>query len=266
MEIYLDVILLENFIVDIFLLKITSKALRKKITLKREFLGGGLATLYTLVMIFKSLKIFTLIPFQIIVLYEVINISFKDSNFIFKLKAMGTYLVGAFLLSGLCMMFSVNGSFKKISNVYEIKDYSIKGLLISVMIVYMVFSRIFEYIKERALINNFTYDIEFFIGNSKYEIKGFLDTGNELREPITNFPCIIVEENFIKNVSEKEVYYIPYKSIGYVGGLKGFLGKQVRIRQEKGGGWKEINAIICPCKEVLSKERDFNALLSRGVI
>ena len=57
MEIYLDVILLENFIVDIFLLKITSKALRKKITLKREFIGGVLATLYTLVMIFKSLKI-----------------------------------------------------------------------------------------------------------------------------------------------------------------------------------------------------------------
>ena len=114
MEIYLDVILLENFIVDIFLLKITSKALRKKITLKREILGGVLATVYTLVMIFKFLKIFTLIPFQIIVLYEVINISFKDSKFIFKLKAMGIYLAGAFLLSGLCLMFSVNGSLKKI--------------------------------------------------------------------------------------------------------------------------------------------------------
>ena len=45
MEIYLDVILLENFIVDIFLLKVTSKILRKKITLKREFLGGILCLL-----------------------------------------------------------------------------------------------------------------------------------------------------------------------------------------------------------------------------
>jgi len=31
----------------------------------------------------------------------------------------------------------------------------------------------------------------------KYVIKGFLDTGNELREPITNLPCIIVEEKII---------------------------------------------------------------------
>jgi len=45
---------------------------------------------------------------------------------------------------------------------------------------------------------------------------------------------IIVEENFITNVNEKEAYYIPYKAIGYAGKLKGFLGKQVRIREEGG--------------------------------
>ena len=265
MEIYLDVILLENFIVDIFLLKVTSKILRKKITLKREFLGGILGALYTLVMVFKNLRIFAVIPCQIVVVYEIINISFKNTNFLFKLKAALIYLLGAFSLSGLCIMFSVSRSFKGISRGYEINDYSIKGLLISLMIIYISFSRIIEYIKERTLIKNFTYDIEFFIGDSKYMIKGFLDTGNELREPITNFPCIIVEENFIANVNEKEAYYIPYKAIGYAGKLKGFLGEKVRIREE-GGIWREINAIICPCKELLSKERDFNALLSRGVI
>ena len=216
-------------------------------------------------MIFKDLRIFALIPFQITVVYGIMEISFKNTNFIFKLKAVGIYLAEAFCLSGLCVMFSVRNSFKGISKVYEINDYSIKKLIISIMIIYFILSRITEYIKERALIYNFTYDIEFFINDSKYLVKGFLDTGNELREPITNFPCIIVEEDFIPAINEMETYYIPYKAIGYAGKLKGFLGNRVRIREE-GGVWREINAVICPCKEVLSKEKDFNALLSRGVI
>ena len=135
------------------------------------------------------------------------------------------------------------------------------------MIIYIIYERAHSYFRERIAVNSFTYDIELWISGTKHIIRGFLDTGNELREPITNLPCIIVEENYVSNceMEEDKTYYVPYSAIGYAGKLQGFKGEKVRIRRDN-DEWHEIEAIICPCREVLSRDREFNALLSRGVI
>ena len=135
------------------------------------------------------------------------------------------------------------------------------------MIIYIIYERAHSYFRERIAVNSFTYDIELWISGTKHIIRGFLDTGNELREPITNLPCIIVEENYVSNceMEEDKTYYVPYSAIGYAGKLQGFKGDKVRIRRDN-DEWREIEAIICPCREVLSRDREFNALLSRGVI
>lgn len=265
MEVYVDVIFFQNFVVDIFLLMVASKVLRKKISSCRIILSGILGGLYSLVMIFPSLNFFSYIPFQFLFLYMIMKISFRKSNVIFKIKGIIVYLIGAFILSGLCVALSMNKYYISVSGGFKMTDYSVKYLILSIMIVYIIYSRLSSYLRERAFITNFIYDIEFFKDNAKYVIRGFLDTGNELREPITNLPCIIVEENFVEITSDKNLYYIPYKAIGYTGKLKGFVGEKVRIR-EQGGAWRDVDAIICPCNELLSRDGDFNALLSRGII
>lgn len=265
MEVYVDIIFFQNFVVDIFLLIVASKVLRRKISSYRIIFSGILGGLYTFVMIFPVLNFFSSIPFQIFFVYIMIEISFRESNVSFKIKGVIVYLIGAFILSGLCVALSMNKYYVNVSGGFKMTDYSVKYLILSIMIVYIIYSRTSSYLRERAIITNFIYDIEFFKDNGKYAIRGFLDTGNELREPITNLPCIIVEENFIEIKSDKNLYYIPYKAIGHTGKLKGFIGEKVRIR-ERGGVWKEVEAIICPCNELLSRDGEFNALLSRGII
>lgn len=58
---------------------------------------------------------------------------------------------------------------------------------------------------------------------------------------------------------------IPYNTIGEEGDLKGFKYNKVRIRGEN-KDWKNVEVIVCICKNKLSKNNEFNALLSRGVI
>ena len=58
---------------------------------------------------------------------------------------------------------------------------------------------------------------------------------------------------------------IPYSTIGEDGSLRGFKSKEVRIRGED-MEWKSVEVIVCKCKNKLSKDNEFNALLSRGVI
>jgi stage II sporulation protein GA (sporulation sigma-E factor processing peptidase) len=116
-------------------------------------------------------------------------------------------------------------------------------------------------------VNNYIFQLEFEIQDKKYNFKSFLDTGNELREPITNLPCILIEKNLIEDINFdcNNTYHILYDSIGYGGELKGVRINNVKLNSNKFLD-KKIDAIICPCTEKLSKENEFNALLSRGVV
>ena len=58
---------------------------------------------------------------------------------------------------------------------------------------------------------------------------------------------------------------IKYDTINEIGEVKGFKG-DIMIRNEDSNSWTKISAIICRCERKLSKEDEFHALLSRGII
>ena len=172
-----------------------------------------------------------------------------------------------FTLSGLCFALSFSQNSYKIGGAFRITNYSLKYLLLGIMIIYIFYERLSNYVKDKTCVNNYNYQIEFEVCDKKYSIKSFLDTGNELREPITNLPCILIEDKLISDIKfdDKNTYYIPYSSVGYSGNLKGIRINKVKIKDNK-SFYEEIDAIICPCKEKLSKENEFNGLLPRGIL
>ncbi|ACD54178.1 peptidase U4 [Clostridium botulinum] len=266
MEVYIDILILENFIINLFLMILTMKILKYKVKDILLICSGFIGALYTIVLLFPKLDILTSFPCRIIILYIMIRISYGKKGFINIIKAMGIFLLLTFTLSGLCFMFSLNQNEYLLGESFEISKYSMKYLILGGMIIYMFFNRLIEYVKNKLMVNNFKFSIQFEVAETMYDIKGFLDTGNELREPVSNLPCILIEQDLVStiNFNSKDVYYIPYSAIGYGGNLKGIKVESIKIKGEK--FYNEVDAIICPCNEKLSKENDFNALLSRGVI
>jgi stage II sporulation protein GA (sporulation sigma-E factor processing peptidase) len=267
MEIYLDVVLIENFIVDLFLLSITFNVIRVEVKNKKLLFSALIGAIYTMVMIFPKLSFFSLMPIQICVAYFMNFIIMGKERWVMAIKATGVFFLASVTLSGICFYLAELKNSYSFSNGFSINNFSLKSLIVALMIIYIIYFRAISYFRERLLISNFTFDVEIIIDDIKYVVKGFLDTGNELREPITNLPCIIIEERLFCNYkfNEDKVYYINYSAIGFKGNLKGFKVDKVRIRGE-GKDFREVKAIICPCKDILSREKDFNALLSRGVV
>lgn len=267
MEIYLDVIILENFIVNLFLLIISLKIFQEKVRTSRVIISALIGALYTIVLILPRLKILGAFPFIILVAYLMIFITLDKSTFKKQLKCTGIFLITSVTLSGLCFTFSTWQNSFSIQKSFTIDNYSIKYLIISLMIIFISYERITTFLREKSLVKNFIFDIEITLDGIKYIIKGFLDTGNELREPVTNLPCIIVEESYLSSyeIKEENAYYINYSAIGYSGKLVGFKCNEMKIKRE-GEDWRAVSAIICPCKDTLSRDREFNALLSRGII
>ncbi|MBE6051678.1 MAG: peptidase U4 [Clostridium sp.] len=267
MEVYLDVVIIENLVIDLFLLLITFNILRYKVKFKRVALSSVIGAAYTVIMVFPKLKVLSSFLFQVFIAFIMILLAARKQKIFNIFKITVVFVLNSIIFSGICFYFSQIGNDYTFKKGITIDNFSAKYMILSLMIIYIIFNRTIEYFKDRSVVNNFIFDIEITIEGIKYYVKGFLDTGNELREPVTNLPCIIVEERLFKDfkTSKKDIFYINYSAIGYDGKLAGFKVDKVKIIKA-GEKFRELDAIICPCKEVLSKDNEFNALLSRGVI
>lgn len=268
MEVYIDVVVFQNFIVDMFLLKITSKIMKLKITTKRLLVSSLIGGIYTITSVIPGLKIFSKVPFQIIMALLMIIVLLGKNSIKTKLKAASVFILLSVLLSGLCVLFILwNCNFSITSSKYLLFDNSIKNIVISLILMYFLCDRIVCYFKDRTFLNNYIFNVSFEINKRVVSFKGFLDTGNELREPITNLPCILVEKDILKDlpIKKEDVYYVPYSAIGIKGKLEGIKIKGIKI-ESNDKKLKACDAIICLCDETLSENREFNALLSRGII
>ncbi|AWK51291.1 peptidase U4 [Clostridium beijerinckii] len=266
MEIYADVVILENCIVNFFLLTLTMKCIKHKckmiVLTGSSFIGG----IYTVVLLIPKLNILSSLPCELAVAYIMLRLVYGKTNIFNMIKLLVVFLMITFTLSGVCLLFSLKQNLWLLGNTFKIEKYSIKYIMLGIMIIYIIYSRFIEYIKDKLFTNNFTFNIEFEVDDKQYNFKSFLDTGNELREPVTNLPCILIEENLISHINfeGKNIYYILYSSIGYGGKLKGIRVNNIKIKK-RDCVYENVDAIICPCKENLSSEHEFNALLSRGI-
>ncbi|MGL5067049.1 MAG: sigma-E processing peptidase SpoIIGA [Sarcina sp.] len=268
MIVYLDVLLIENFLINFFLLTVTMQLSNYKFKYRMVVLSSILGSLYTLTVFFDSLEIFTNIIFKVLVVFLMVKIILRKKKMLSLTKVSGVFLLVSIAFSGFCFIFAMAENPYDIQGVFTIKNYSSKNLLFSIMILYLIAYKVYLYFKNRAIINNFIYDLEFEIDGELISTKGFLDTGNELTEPVTMLPVIILERSVVPNfrIREDEAFYIPYKVVdGTSSKMKGMKISEVRINNKE-NELRVIQAIIAFCDIKLSSEGDFAALLSRAVL
>lgn len=265
MVIYLDILLLENLVVNLFLLYITARTLRVKVELRYIILAATIGSLYVITLVYPQLKSFSSVSFKIIVAVILVLISFRKRKIMFNIKALAIFILYSMMLAGACMFVQYSEDYDINNSV--IINFSYKKLMISVMIIYMIIDRVIVYIKERKDLSNLVYNIDIVLKNSQKNIKAFLDTGNNLREPATNLPVVIVEKSVFKDVDLKsyDKFYIPYRVVsGQGGNLQGFKPEYIKIHQGDETTTREV--IVAFCEERLSDFNDYEALLSRGVM
>lgn len=265
MVVNLDILVIENSIVNYFLLYITSQTLRLRKSFKNIVLPAFIGGLYVVTLIFPKLYILTKLPFKLLVALLMIYILFYKSSILFDLKALIIYLLYSMLLAGLCLFIELNncGTFEKNSILY---NFSYKRLMLALIVLYLVINRLVIFIRDRIELNSLIFSVDIVFNNYQKTVKAFLDTGNELREPATNLPVMLLESYYLdKILEEKETFYIPYKVVnGETNTLKGFRPQFIRIH--RGDNTEIRQVIIALCENKLSSIGEYNALLSRGII
>lgn len=265
MVIYLDVLIMENFIVNYFLLYITSQTLKIKVKFWRLMVSSLLGAAYVLTKVYPSLFLFSTLIFKLLMALIMVILLFSKRDIVLNLKAFFIYMMYSMLLAGICIFIEFNQQNDNFSS--SIYNFSYKKLMIAIIIIYLTLDRLVIYIKDRKSLKSLIFTVDIISKNCEKKILAFLDTGNELREPATNLPVMIIEKNYFKDFSicEKDIFYIPYKVVdGTQGKLKGFKPEYINIYDGKEIKRREV--IIALSETKLSNLNDYHALLSRGVI
>lgn len=266
MVVFLDVLLLENFLVNIFILRTTVQTIRKKTSTKRLIIAAIVGSSYVIALVIPWLEFLTVTPFKILMamVMIVIAIGYKDVGAL--VKGTVIFIVYSMFLAGIAFYIAIQDN-PNLDYSAVIYKFSYKNIILSLMALYLVVNKIVMYVKERKQVMSYIYDIEICIDGIKTTVKAFLDTGNELKEPATNLPVIIVERDIFMmvNLNNHNLYSIPYSVVsGYAGNLIGIKPDGIKIKID--GNLKEEKVILAFCDEKLSKHNDYNGLLPRGII
>lgn len=204
LEVYVDVIFLINFLMDYLLLFIVKKVLRYPSTKFRLFLGavtGGLSA--CIMAVLQNINgILQFLLAYILISYLMIAITFGHQNIRARVKGIVLLYITTFFLGGafnslyyytkLGFYFSeiINGRFTTI-NIFHNRSL----LYILLTVAFLILSVLVFVAALRKLRSSQVelYEVELKFRGRSNKIVGFLDTGNNLYDPVFKKPVMIVE-------------------------------------------------------------------------
>lgn len=217
MVIYIDLLFIINFIIDYLLLITNGIILKRKINKKRLLISSLVGEISILFLIFNINYILLLISkILLAILMNIISYEYQDLKYTF-INTIYFYML-SIILGGFLY-------FLKLNNI----NYFISLLLIPVII--------YIYYYQSKKNNNYSkyYNVLICLNNNKkINCTGFLDTGNNLIDPISNKPIILIDKRLTKGVIQiRTPIYVPYNVLNNHGLLKCFKPKYIIINNNK---------------------------------
>lgn len=253
-ELYVDVFFMVNFMMDYVLLLIVRKMLQCTATHGRICIGAAMGSFLTGMIVILPIPyaVIKLILFHVFVNTCMIRVGLKIKSIRAFLKAMIMLYIGSFLLGGILEVFR---PYVRVGSLF---------LVIAIAGYYLVLG-IWKFVSYVQKWNQYHCRVELYLGNERYEIKGMIDTGNSLREPISGKPVSVLNRMTARKLfgekSLKDVRYIPYQSIGKQDGvLPAFRFDKMCIYSDKTCWVKE--PLIAISEETIGTEEEYEMILN----
>lgn len=215
----MDVLVVENIVINYLILFLTAKIAKFRLSSLRLLCGAAAGALYIVVMLFlPGLKFYTTTAAKIALSFLMICISFRIENIKNFLKGLAVFYMLTFMFAGAAFAFvyftgsrwtAQNSSIISALPTSAVKWSEIFYAIIFVVILIIVFKEtvLSKLNKERLIVQMI---ISF--NKKAAELLALVDTGNSLRDPLTDMPVVVVEFKAIKEILPDEVIEIFEKN------------------------------------------------------
>ncbi len=268
MIIYADILIGVNILINYFLLLFTGHICRNGYKTMRLVLGAALGGIFSLY-IFLPKQIF-IVEFLIkaVICCFIIFISFGFVNFKIFLRTVICFLAATLLFAGavLAIYFIFKPAGVVINNGVIYFNISPLLLIAGTAVCYLILTLI-ERFTVKDYKNGKTVTAKIFYKNRQTDALCLIDTGNSVKDLISNRPVIILNqtkcktilgktltEDIIKNNTENDIKgfrLIPFSTVSESGLLLAFKADKVELN-----GRMLHNCIIAQSKQNFSKDYD----------
>lgn len=290
MTIYIDIVLIENLMMNFIILLATGLILKERISVIRLLLASLLGAIYAVVSYLSILEMYSSMILKIILSIVMIYIAFNPQTMKKMWKDILLFYLTSFVFGGaaFALIYIVRPQDILMRNGLFLGTYPLKTIVLGAIIAFIIIMTAFTVVKSKITKKDMFCEVEIELNNKKIETTAMIDTGNLLKEPITNTPVIVVEHTLLYDCIPKEILnhldellggefnnipepikeeyiaklkLIPFSSLGKQNGmLIGMKAEAITIKDMDKEETKE-NIIIGIYNKSLTKRGEYRALM-----
>lgn len=292
MTIYIDVVLIENLIMNYIILLATGLILKIKIKHIRLIIGSLLGAIYTIIGYMGILEIYSSFILKIILSIMIVYIAYYPQTLKKMWKELLFFYLTSFVFGGVAfsLIYIVKPQEIIMKNGLFLGTYPLKTVILGAIVAFVIIITAFKIIKNKISKKDLICEITVEIEDKKIITKALIDTGNMLKEPITNTPVVVIEHTLLYDVLPKEILnhleeiiggdfkeipeeiknkyvsklkLIPYSSLGKQNGmLLGIKAKKlIIVKGEEKEKIEKENIILGIYDKSLTKKGEYRAII-----
>lgn len=229
---YIELIIILNYLFDFILLFSVNMVLKNNISLTRLSIGA-LSGILTIPFIFLRIPYYITIVIRLLYGLVMVIVTFKYKNIIYTIKNLLYLYMISTIIGGFLYYLSIEIS------------YQVFLIVLVPFYLYLVYFMI----KKEERIRSYSYNVKVAINNSEIALKGYLDTGNAVKDYLLNNKVIIVSNDVIsKYLNNNIFYYLNIKTVSGEELLRCYKVNKVEIN----------NKVINKCVVGVSSHFDHN--------
>lgn len=260
--IYIDVLFVVNFFITLLLLLISSKFCKRDEKIWRSVAASFVGGVYSLIILAPNLSFLASLFGKLTAACIMILIAFEFRGMKNYIKEVAVFffvnLLFLGVIIGLWFIFKPKGV--AINNAAVYFDVSARQLLITAFFAYIISSVIIK-IYNNKISKQELYCVAVLNGNENVKFFAFADSGNNLKEPFSDFPVIVADKALFENTACPRI--IPFSSIGGEGVLYAFKPDKVKISSSHGEC--EINDVYIALSDWV-KKGEYQGIINPKII
>lgn len=205
--VYIDVLFMRELIFDALLLSVTAWVLKLKWTWWKITLASTLGSLYTIALFFPTLSFMFHFSLKILISVFMLLIAFGYKRFSIFLKNIIAFYLISFLAggvtTGLYYLFlpSANAFWKQVllmnDGIYAVVQTSFLYLILGFAIATYLIIKTVAHRKKQQLIEQHLVNVNITLQGVEIGCTALIDTGNQLYDPLTRSPVVIIEAQLL---------------------------------------------------------------------
>ena len=205
MTIYIDLIFFENIIMNSIIIYATSLIVKSKVKIIRLILSATIGAIYSIALYITNMKIYTSIFSKFVLSIIMMYVAFKPQKVKKLCKQTIIFYLTSFIFGGvaLYLIYYLKPEEILIKNGMYVGEYVLKVIILGAIFACIIVKISINLIKSKIKCSYCKITIK--LNEKEITTQAMIDTGNLVKEPITNAPVVIVESSLLEGIIPIEI-------------------------------------------------------------